>query len=128
MAATPDATMRRTRLLAVLLALGLIVLGLTWELILAPTGARSLALKVLPLAFVMPGLLKLRLSTFRATSLLVWLYVGEGLLRGASDRGASVPLAWLEAALGVALFVVCGLHVRHRLRAAKAANLQAATS
>eukprot|EP01035_Chromulina_nebulosa_P061057 gene61057-83521_t len=39
-----------SRAVAVGSLLGLIVLGLAWELVLAPTGNRTLALKVLPLA------------------------------------------------------------------------------
>ena len=52
------APVRLTRALAVGSALALIALGLAWELWLAPTGRGTLALKVLPLAIPLPGLLK----------------------------------------------------------------------
>jgi uncharacterized membrane protein len=41
-----------------LLLLGLIVLGLAWELWLAPTGSGTLAIKVLPLVRALAGLLR----------------------------------------------------------------------
>src|SRR3989440_8738479 len=109
----------RTRALAVGSLLGLIVLGLAWELWLAPTGHRTLAWKVLPLAVPIAGLLKNRLYTYRWVSLLVWLYVAEGAVRATSDRGPSVPLAVAELLLAIALFAACAAHVRWRLRHAK---------
>ena len=101
-------------MLALLLAL--IVLGLTWELWLAPTGARSLALKVLPLAWPLAGVWVWKLSSVRALSLLVWLYVAEGALRAASDSGVSAQLAWLELLLCALLFGACIVHIRSRKR------------
>ncbi|TAK84027.1 MAG: DUF2069 domain-containing protein, partial [Aquabacterium sp.] len=66
-----------TRRLAVGSTLGLIVLGVAWELWLAPLpgGTGKLAWKVLPLTFAVAGLLKEKLYTYRWVSLLVWLYV-----------------------------------------------------
>ena len=109
-----------SRALALACLLGLIVLGLAWELWLAPTGRGTLAIKVLPLAIALPGLLRHRLYTYRWTSLLVWLYFGEGALRAASDRGISAGLALAEAALALVLFTVCTVYIRLRLRAASA--------
>ena len=55
----PTAAVRRTRALAAAVSLlGLIVLGLAWELWLAPTGRGTLALKVLPLLLPLAGLLR----------------------------------------------------------------------
>lgn len=98
------------------LMVALIVLGLAWELWLAPTGARSLALKVLPLAWPLAGVWAWRLASVRALSLLVWLYVAEGALRAASDRGLAAQLAWLELLLCGLLFVACVVHIRSRVR------------
>src|SRR5262245_63455200 len=109
------AALTRHALLALLVAL--IALGLAWELWLAPTGARSLALKVLPLAWPLAGVWAWRLASVRALSLLVWLYVGEGALRAASERGVSAQLAWLELLLCAALFVACVVHIRSCTRA-----------
>nr|WP_309638342.1 DUF2069 domain-containing protein [Methylibium sp.] len=108
----------RTRAVAVASLLGLIVLGLAWELRLAPTGSGLLAFKVLPLAFPLVGLLKRRLYTYRWVSLLVWLYFTEGVVRATSDRGLSAVLAGIEVVLCLLLFAACALHVRWRLRGA----------
>ena len=95
--------------------LGLIALGLAWELWLAPTGNRSLALKVLPLAWPLVGLLRHRMYTYRWVSLLVWIYFTEGVIRAASDRGTSAWLAGIEVVLCLTLFAACAVHVRWRL-------------
>jgi hypothetical protein len=75
--------------------LGLIVLGLAWELWLAPLrpGGSWWALKVLPLCIPLAGLLRRRMYTYRWVSLLVWPYFVEGVVRATSDRGPGVPLA-----------------------------------
>jgi uncharacterized membrane protein len=96
--------------------LALIALGLAWELWLAPTGNRTLALKVLPLALALAGVSKQRLYTYRWLSLLVWIYFTEGAVRAGSERGISAGLALLEVALSLLLFAMCVLHVRTRLR------------
>ena len=106
---------RWSRAVAVGSLLGLIVLGLAWELVLAPTGNRSLALKVLPLALPLAGLLKNRMYTYRWLSLVIWLYFIEGVIRATSDRGLSAGLALIEVVLCLSLFVACAVHVRWRL-------------
>jgi uncharacterized membrane protein len=114
-----DPVIMRVRALAVASLLGLIVLGLAWELWLAPTGSRSLALKVVPLAMALVGLLKLRMFTYRWVSLLVWVYFTEGVVRATSEPGtAVVALASAEVGLSLLLFAACVMHVRRRLRRA----------
>jgi uncharacterized membrane protein len=115
-----------TRILAVGSLLGLIVLGLAWELLLAPLrpGGSWLALKVLPLCLPLAGLLKNRMYTYRWVSLLVWLYFTEGAVRAYSDKPPGNYLAMVEVFLCLTLFTACALHVRLRLKnAAKAADL-----
>ena len=90
----------------------LIVLGLAWELWLAPTGQRTLAVKVLPLAIAVPGLLHDRLRTYRWLSLSIWLWFVEGVVRATGDRGTSALLAALEVALCLVVFVACLGRVR----------------
>ena len=109
-----------TRVLAVGSLLGLIVLGLAWELVLAPLrpGGSWLALKVLPLCIPLAGLLKNRMYTYRWVSLLVWVYFTEGAVRAYSDRPPGNYLAMAEVFLCLTLFVACALHVRLRLKAA----------
>jgi uncharacterized membrane protein len=120
---TPHKTVALTRTLAVGSLLALIVLGLAWELWLAPLrpGGSWLALKVLPLCIPLAGLLKNRMYTYRWVSLLVWLYFTEGVVRGWSDKAPSSWCALLEVFLCLVLFVACAMHVRLRLRHAKTA-------
>ncbi|WP_225781408.1 DUF2069 domain-containing protein [Xenophilus sp. Marseille-Q4582] len=118
----PPPVVDATRWLAVGSLLGLIVLGLAWELWLAPLrpGGSWLALKVLPLTVPLAGLLKHRMYTYRWVSLLVWVYFTEGVVRAWSDTLAiSRWLAGAEILLCLLLFVACAAHVRLRLRAAR---------
>ncbi len=110
------ATVAWSRAVAVAGTLALIFLCLAWELWLAPTGQRTLAIKALPLVVTVPGLLRMRLYTYRWMSLLLWLYVAEGLVRASSDGGASAWLAALEVALALLVFAACAMHIRTRLR------------
>ncbi|OUM03919.1 DUF2069 domain-containing protein [Variovorax sp. JS1663] len=118
-----------TRWLAAGSLLGLIALGLAWELWLAPLrpGGSWLALKVLPLAIPLAGILKNRMYTYRWVSLLVWLYFTEGVVRAWSDvDGTSRVLALAEVLLCLVLFAACAWHVRLRLRHAKSHSLEGA--
>jgi uncharacterized membrane protein len=107
-----------TRALAVGSLLGLIVLGLAWELMLAPIrpGGSWLALKVLPLCLPLAGLLKHRMYTYRWVTLMVWLYFTEGAVRAYSDKAPGNYLAMVEIALCLLLFTASALHVRLRLK------------
>ena len=113
-----------TRWLAVGSLLGLILLCLAWELWLAPLrpGGTWLALKALPLALPLAGLLKRRMYTYRWVSLLVWLYFTEGVVRAWSDPAPGNWLAGAEILLCLLLFTACAMHVRLRLAAAKAST------
>jgi len=120
----PGARALATQWLAVGALGALLLLCLAWELWLAPLrpGGSWLALKALPLALPLAGLLKRRMYTFRWLSLLVWLYFTEGVVRAWSDRAPSRWLALAEIALCLLLFTACTLHVRWRLRSAKASR------
>jgi len=115
-----------TRSLAVGSLLGLMALGLAWELWLAPLrpGGSWLVLKVLPLLLPLAGLLKKRMYTYRWVSLLVWVYFTEGVVRATSDRFPSSALAGVEVLLCVLLFAACAMHVRWRLKHAPAQAAQ----
>ena len=97
---------------------GLIVLGVLWEMVLAPIrpGGSLLALKVLPLILPLAGVLKNRMYTYRWLSLLVWLYFTEGAVRAWSDKPPSNYLAMIEVFLCLVLFTACSLHVRVRFK------------
>ena len=118
-------TVNLTRYLAVGSLLGLIVLGIAWEMWIAPLrpGGSSLVLKVLPLFIPLAGLLKNRMYTYRWVSLMVWFYLTEGVVRAYSDRPPSSYCAVVEVLLCLSLFAACALHVRVRLRDAKTAAL-----
>jgi uncharacterized membrane protein len=109
---------QQTRRLAVGSLVGLIVLGLAWELWLAPIkpGGSLLALKVLPLCLPLAGLLKNRMYTYRWVSLLVWLYFTEGVVRATSDRAPSLYFAIAEVVLCLVLFTATAMHVRLRFK------------
>ncbi len=111
-----------TRRLAVASLLALIALCLAWELFLAPLrpGGSWLALKALPLCIPLAGFLKNRMYTYRWVSLLVWIYFTEGVVRAWSDRPPGNWLALAEVLLCLLLFAACTLHIRLRLRSAKA--------
>lgn len=104
----------RLRWAGVACLLGLIVLGLGWELWWAPLrpGGSWLVLKVLPLLLCLRGLLYGRRYTFQALSLFVWVYFTEGCVRAWGDSGLSAQLALAEAVLCVLLFVICAAYAR----------------
>ena len=114
---------RASRAVAVTSLLALCALCLAWELWLAPLrpGGSWLALKALPLLLPLPGLLRLRMLSYRKTALFIWLYFVEGVVRATSDRAPSSWYALAEVLLVLVLFAACTAHVRLRQRQAKAA-------
>jgi uncharacterized membrane protein len=94
--------------------IALILLGLAWELRLAPLkpGGSWLVLKVLPLLIPLRGLLHGRRKSFQGACLLIWLYAAEGGLRAFSDPGPSARLALLQAAIAIAFFAAAVLYLR----------------
>lgn len=121
----PSSAVATTRWLAVGSLVGLIVLGLAWEMWLAPLrpGGSWLALKVLPLVVPLAGLYKNRMYTYRWVSLMIWLYFTEGVVRAWSDAlTAGRILAGIEVLLCLMLFTACAMHVRLRLRDARQAR------
>lgn len=117
----PAPAVQRLRGATLAALVALVMLGLAWELVLAPTGRGTLAVKVLPLALGVRGVLRHRLHTYRWLSLLVWLYVAEGLVRAATDASPVRELAVAELALALALFAACAAYVRQRLANGKPA-------
>ncbi|MGN6082654.1 DUF2069 domain-containing protein [Trinickia sp.] len=108
----------------------LIVLAMTWECWLAPLrpGGSALVLKALPLACALPGVWRRKLYTLQWASMLVLLYMAEGIVRGMTDGGLSARLGWLEVALAT-LFLACALaYVAPFKRAARAARRSADVS
>ena len=85
-----------------------------WELWLAPLrpGGSWLALKALPLVWIVPGILRGRLYTFRASTMLILLYFAEGTVRAYSETGTSGTLAMIEIALSTIYFFSAIAYVR----------------
>ncbi|MEY2876523.1 MAG: hypothetical protein RLZZ373_3894 [Pseudomonadota bacterium] len=127
-ATVPTPAVQRSRWLSFGTCLALLVLGLLWELSLARTGAGTLAIKVVPLVFALPGLWRMKLYTYRWLSLAVWLYAAEGAVRVNSAPGREVLLAGTEIVLSVLLFTACAWHVRARLAAGRQAPAAAAAA
>jgi uncharacterized membrane protein len=123
---TPGPAVRRARAVALVGLVGLILLGLAWELWLAPTGSGTLALKVVPLVLCLAGLLRHRMVTFRWLALLLWLYVLEGLVRATTEQGLSQALALAQLALCLLLFTASTVYIRWRLQSVPRENAAAA--
>lgn len=104
----------------------LILLGLAWELYLAPLGGKWMALKVLPLLIPLRGVIKRDVYTLQWTSMLILLYFAEGIVRATSDRHPLTPtLGWIEVILSCILFFCALMYLRPYKKAAKQLARQA---
>jgi uncharacterized membrane protein len=106
--------MKALRLAAAASLAALIVLCLAWELWLAPLrpGGSLVALKELPLAAPLAGVLAGRRRTFQWSSLFILAWFAEGVTRAWSDSGVSQRLAWLEIALSALFFAAAVSYAR----------------
>lgn len=104
------------RLIALGALCALIALCLAWELWLAPLrpGGSLLALKALPLALPLPGVLAGRRYTFQWSSMLILAYFAEGVTRAFSERGLAQGLAAGEVALSLLFFAAAVAFARAR--------------
>ena len=119
------------RQLATFSLLGLILLCVLWETWLAPLkpGGTLLFLKALPLAFAVRGVTKGNVYTMQWASMLVLLYLMEGVVRVMSDPpGPSIAMAWIEIGLSLAFFMAAIFYVRPAKRLAKLKTKQSASS
>jgi uncharacterized membrane protein len=93
---------------------GLIVLCLAWELWLAPLrpGGSLLALKALPLALPLTGVLQGRRYAYQWSSMLVLAYFAEGVTRAWSEAGMSRQLSVLEILLSLTFFAAAVTYAR----------------
>ena len=108
---------------AALSLFGLFFLCVIWEIWLAPLkpGGTLLFLKALPLAFAMRGVFRGSLYTIQWASMLVLLYLMEGVVRVMSDPpGPSITMAWVEIVLSTIFFVSSIFYVRPAKRVVKA--------
>lgn len=117
-----SATASRLRLAAAASLVALAVLCLAWELWLAPLrpGGSWLALKVLPLLWIVPGILRGNVYTYRVSTMLILAYFSEGTVRAWTETELSGSLALAEIALSVLFFAAAIGYVR-AMRTAKSA-------
>lgn len=89
-------------------------LCLVWELWLAPLrpGGSWLALKALPLALPLSGVLKGKRYTYQWSSMLILAYLAEGVTRAWSERGISQMLAATEIVLSLVFFAAAVSYAR----------------
>jgi uncharacterized membrane protein len=94
--------------------IALILLCVAWELWLAPLrpGGSWLVLKVLPLLAPLFGVLHGKRYTFQWSTLLIWLYAGEGATRAMTDAGISAQLAIVEVVLAIVFFGAAVAYIR----------------
>ena len=106
--------MRSLRALAAAALVALIVLSLAWELWLAPLrpGGSLLALKALPLAAPLGGVLAGRRYTYQWSCLLILAYFAEGATRAWAEAGAGRALAVLEMLLSLVFFAAAVSYAR----------------
>ena len=92
----------------------LIVLCVAWELWLAPLapGGSLAALKALPLALPLAGILKGTRYTYQWSSMLILAYFAEGVMRAWSETGLSRSLALAEIGLSLAFFAATVSYAR----------------
>ena len=102
------------RVVAASSLLALIVLCVAWEIWLAPLkpGGTLLALKALPLAVALGGILKGKRYTYQWSSMLILAYFAEGTTRAWSDKGLSQTLAFGEIGLSVLFFAAAVIYAR----------------
>jgi uncharacterized membrane protein len=105
----------------------LILLGLAWEMWLAPQrpGGTLLALKVLPLLAALPAFIKGRVKAYQWWSMLILVYLCEGVVRAMSD---ATELARGLGALEVLLSVVAFGAIVAYIRAVQAQSPSRSTS
>ena len=86
------AACRRWRLLTVIQVAALILLGSLWEL--------------------WPALWRGWVRAYQLWTMLILLYLCEGIVRGMSDPGLSSTLGWIETALAAGSYATLMLYVR----------------
>ena len=108
--------------------LALLLWCVLWEIWFAPLrpGGTLLFLKALPLAFAVRGVARGSLYTIQWASMLVLLYLMEGVVRVMSDPpGPSISAAWIEIVLASVFFFCSIFYVRPAKRAAALAKKEA---
>jgi len=106
--------MRAAHVIASASLIALIFLCVAWELWLAPVraGGSALALKALPLLVPLFGVLRGKRYTYQWSSMLIFAYFTEGVVRAWSERGAGQALALAEIVLSLSFFTAAVWYAR----------------
>ena len=108
------------QLLAVAAFVDLFILCVAWEWFISPLrpGGSWLILKGIPLLFAIPGIWKGKVYTMQWASMLILLYVTEGLVR-ILESGTNFWLAVLETILATTAFVCLLIYLKPIKKEAK---------
>ncbi len=109
------------QLLAFAAFVDLFILCVCWEWFISPLrpGGSWLILKGIPLLFAIPGIWKGKVYTMQWATMLILLYITEGLVR-ILETGANVWLAALETLLATIGFVCLLIYLKPIKARAKA--------
>ena len=101
------------QLLATTAFVDLFILCVCWEWFISPLrpGGSWLILKGIPLLFAIPGLWKGKVYTMQWASMLILLYITEGLVR-ILETGANFWMAVLETTLATTGFVCLLIYLK----------------
>lgn len=93
--------------IAIAATLALALLEVLWELLLAPLAQHGswLALKALPLAMLLPGMMRGERRSGHWLALLLPFYAAEGLVRAWAESGRHAVVAGVACALAVIAFI-----------------------
>lgn len=113
------------QLLATAAFIDLFILCVAWEWFISPLrpGGSWLILKGVPLLFAIPGLWKGKVYTMQWASMLILLYITEGLVR-ILETGANFWLALLETALATIGFICLLIYLKPIKKQAKSMTKQ----
>jgi uncharacterized membrane protein len=111
------------QLIATAAFVDLFILCVSWEWFISPLRPDGswLILKGIPLLFAIPGLWKGKVYTMQWASMLILLYITEGLVR-ILETGANFWMAALETTLGSIAFVCLLIFLKPIKARAKAAK------
>jgi uncharacterized membrane protein len=101
------------QLLAAFAFVDLFILCISWEWFISPLrpGGSWLILKAIPLLFAIPGIWQGKVYTMQWASMLILLYMTEGLVR-ILETGANFWLAALETVLSTIAFVCLLMYLK----------------
>ena len=115
------------QLIATAAFVALFIQCVAWEWFLSPLrpGGSWLILKGIPLLFAIPGLWRGKIYTMQWASLMILLYITEGLTR-ILETGANFWMAALETILGTIGFICLLIYLKPIKARAKAAKKERA--